>query len=81
MTENYEDTRLILNRDLTVGEDKTGGSGLRGKGYSELPESVENKEMVIKLFFSKKYFPWVHFLTYTCSMSTYFGSAPIIKLD
>ena len=33
---NHEDTRLILNRGLTVSDDAKGGLGLRGKGDSAL---------------------------------------------
>ena len=64
LTANHEDTRLIVNRGLTVGDDKTGGLALRGKGDSALLESVDNKEMVRKLCFSQKYHAWDHFLTY-----------------
>ena len=49
LTANHEDTRLIVNRGLTVGEDKTGGLALRGKGDSALLESIDNKEMVRNL--------------------------------
>ena len=72
---NHEDTRLILNRGLTVGVDKTGGLGLRGKGDSSLLESVDNKQMVRNLCMSQKYIGWDHFLTYTCNMKTHFGTA------
>ena len=72
MTENYEDTRLILRRGVTVGKDNTCGLVLRGKGDSALLESVGNKEMVLNLYFSQKYFLWDNFLTYTCIMSTHF---------
>ena len=65
LSANHEDTRLILNRGLTVGEDKTGGLGLRGKGDSALLESVDNKEMVRNLCFLKSMcsmgpFPYTH---------------------
>ena len=74
---NHEDTRLILNRGLTVGDDKTGGLGLRGKGDSSLLESVDNKQMVRNLCMSQKYVQWDHFLTHTCNMKTHFGTAPV----
>ena len=77
LTANHEDTRLIVNRGLTVGEDKTGGLALRGKGDSALLESVDNKEMVRNLCFSQKYHAWDHFLTFTCSMKTHFGTSPL----
>ena len=74
---NHEDTRMILNRGLTIGEDKKGGLGLRCKGDSSLLESVDNKEMVRNLCISQKYVGWDHFLTHTCNMKTHFGTAPI----
>jgi predicted GIY-YIG superfamily endonuclease len=74
---NHEDTRLILNRGLTIGNDKTGGLGLRGKGDSSLLESVDNKQMVRNLCMSQKYVQWDHFLTHTCNMKTHFGTAPV----
>ena len=54
---NHEDTRLILNRGLTVADDVKGGLGLRGKGDSSLLESIDNKQMVKNLCFSQKYHP------------------------
>ena len=74
---SHEDTRMILNRGLTVGEDKTGGLGLRGKGDSALLESIDNKQMVRNLCISQKYVKWDHFLTHTCNMKTHSGTKPI----
>ena len=68
---------MILNRGLTVGDDKTGGLGVRGKGDSSLLESVDNKQMVRNLCMSQKFIAWDHFLTHTCNMKTHFGTAPI----
>jgi hypothetical protein len=62
ISENHEETCLILNRGLTIGEDKTGGLGLRGKGDSSLLESFDNKQMVCNLCMSQKYISWDHFL-------------------
>ena len=42
-TASHEDCRLILNRGLIVGKDRTGGLVLRGKGDSTLSESVDNR--------------------------------------
>ena len=77
LTANHTDTRIILNRGLTIGSDKTGGLAVRGKGDSSLLQSVDNKEMVRNLCFSQKYHKWDHFLTFTCSMKTHFGTAPV----
>ena len=49
LTANRKDTRVILNRGLTVGDDKTGGLGLRGKGDSTLLESTDNNASVDKI--------------------------------
>ena len=77
LTANHTDTHIILNIGLTIGNDKTGGLAVRGKGDSSLLQSVDNKEMVRNLCFSQKYHKWDHFLTFTCSMKTHFGTAPV----
>ena len=79
LTANHEDTRLILNRGLTVSDDNNGGLALRGKHDSALLESVDNKQMVRNLCFSQRYISWDYFLTFTCSMKTHFGTAPIMN--
>lgn len=74
----HEDTRLILNRGLTVQEDEKGtGIGVRGKSDSPLLQSVDSKRMVRNLCSSQKYHSWDHFLTFTCNMKKHFGTAPI----
>ena len=55
-TASHEDCRLILNRGLIVGKDRTGGLALRGKGDSTLSESVDNRQMVKNLYASQKYY-------------------------
>ena len=40
---NHQDTRLVLRRGLTVGEDKTGGLGLRGQEDLSILESFLQK--------------------------------------
>ena len=77
MAASHEDTRLILNRGLTVGDDKTGGLGLRGKGDTNLFHSIDNKQMVRNLCFSQKYHQWDYFLTFTCNQKNHFGTSPI----
>ena len=62
LSANHQDTRLILNRGLTVGEDKTGGLGVRGKEDTNLYQSIDNKQMVRNLCFSQKYHEWDFFL-------------------
>ena len=74
---NHEDTRLILNRGLTVGDDRSGGLCVRGQKDHSLLASVDNKQMVRNLCFSGKYIPWTHFLTFTCNQKNHFGTKPI----
>ena len=49
---NHEDTRLILNRGLTVKDDKFGGLCVRGKKDSSLTGSIDSKQMVRNLCLS-----------------------------
>ena len=67
ITANHEDSRIILNRGLTVDENSKSGLGLRGKGDSALIGSVDNRQMVRNLCYSQKYINWTHFLTFTCN--------------
>ena len=64
MDANREDTRLILNRGISI-DNTTGNIGLGGKGDTALLESADNKEMVRNIFFSQRYAPWDHYLIYT----------------
>ena len=77
LSANHEDTQLILNRGLTVADNKNGGLALRGKGDSALVESIDNKQMVRNLCFSQKYVSWTHFLTFTCNQKYHFGTSEI----
>ena len=74
---NREDTRVILNRGLTVDENSKSGLGLRGKGDSSLIGSVDNKQIVRNLCYSQKYVQWSHFLTFTCNQRDHFGTSNI----
>ena len=56
LSANHEDTRLMLNRGLTVAGNDIGGLKLRGKEDSCLTNSVDNKQMVRNLCMSQKYF-------------------------
>ena len=76
---NREDTRVILNRGLTVDENSKSGLGLRGKVDSSLIGSVDNKQMVRNLCYSQKYVQWSHFLTFTCNQRDHFGTSNIKK--
>lgn len=77
LSANHQDTRLVLRRGLTVGDDKTGGLGLRGQGDSSMLESFDSKAMVRNLCASQLYHNMSHFLTFTCNMKKHFGTKPI----
>ena len=66
-----------MNRGLTIGEDRTGGLGVRGKGDSALLESTDNIQQVRGLCALQQYHSYTHFLTFTCNQKTHFGTAPI----
>lgn len=76
-TANHEDTRLILNRGLTVDENNDFNLTVRGKNDSSLLPSTDSKQIVRNLCTSQKYHNWSFFLTFTCNMKTHFGTAPI----
>ena len=69
LSENHEDTQLILNRGLTISDDKHGGLGFRGKGDSSLSGYVDNKKVVRSLCFLK--------YVSSCNQKTHFGTSPI----
>ena len=77
LSANHEDTRIILNRGLTVDPGKKDGLALRHKGDKCLIESIDSKQMVKNLCISQRYHPWDHFLTFTCNQKTHFGVSPI----
>jgi predicted GIY-YIG superfamily endonuclease len=77
LSANHEDTRLVIQRGLTVGDDKKGGLGLRGKGDCGLLESFDSKAMVRNLCASQLYHNMDFFLTFTCNMKKHFGTKPI----
>ena len=55
LTENYENTRVIVNIGLTNVEGGTCGLGVRGKGDSDLLKLTENCQMVRRLCDSQKH--------------------------
>ena len=77
LSANHQDSRLVLRRGLTVGEDKSGGLGLCGQGDSSMLESFDSKAMVRNLCASQSYHNMTHFLTFTCNMKRHFGTKPI----
>ena len=70
----HNDTRMIINRGLTVGGDvAAGGLGVRCKNDSALSESADGKEVVKNLCAAQIYHPQTHFATYTCNQKKHFG--------
>ena len=53
LTVSNEDTRIILNRGLTMGKDRIGGLEVRGKWDEALLEYTDNRQKVRTLFASK----------------------------
>ena len=56
---------MMMNRGLTVADDKEGGLGVRGKGDSSFIGSLDSTHKVKHLCTSQKYVCWSHFLTLT----------------
>ena len=77
----HSDTRVILNRGLTVGDDSQGGLGIRGgkkESGAALLGSIDSSQMVKNLCASHKYHPMDYFITLTCNQLKHFGTS-IIK--
>ena len=66
LTLNNEDTRLILNRGITVCPDGL-GIQLRSKSDSCLGDSIDSKTMFLNLCLYQKHHPIIFFLT--CNQS------------
>ena len=59
LTLEHQDTRLVLNRGLTVDGTLKHKIGIRCKGESVLSRSIGSKEMVKNLCSSQKYHKWI----------------------
>ena len=77
LTCNKSDTRLILNRGLTVDTNAASGLGVRCKNDTSLFNSIDSKQMVKNLSASQKHHKMDFFLTFTCNQKSHFGLAPI----
>ena len=73
----HEDTRLVLQRGLTVSEDNANRLTVCGKGDSALMESFDSKQMVRNLCASQYYHKMDFFLTFTCNTRKHFGTSAI----
>ena len=71
LTLNKEDSRIILNRGLTVSPDGL-GIVLRSKKDSRLADSIDSKTMVKNLCSSQKCHLMNFFLTFTCNKAKHF---------
>ena len=76
---SQSDTRLIINRGLTVGNDSKGNLQVRGSKDSSLLGSVDSKQIVKNLYTSQKFLSWSYFLTFTANQDRHFGLKPIKK--
>ena len=76
---NHQDSRIVLNRGLTVSEDKqNNGLALRGSNDTSLLGSIDSKQMVKNLSSSQRYIgSHDFFITLTCNMKKHFGTAPV----
>ena len=64
---NHEDTRIVLNRGLTVDPESFNGIVVICKNDSTKFESINIKQMVSSLCASQKYHKMDIFLTFTCN--------------
>ena len=78
LTLNNQDTRIVLNRGLTVGEDKKSSLQVKSRNDSSLSDSIDSKQMVKNLCASMRYHKMTFFLTFTCNQAEHFGVAPVI---
>ena len=77
LTLNNQDSRIVLNRGLTVGEDKKSSLQVKSKNDSFLSDSIDSKQMVKNLCSSMRYHKMSFFLTFTCNQAENFGVAPV----
>ena len=73
MLATHHDTRLIIERGLTVSNDKKKNLQVRGTNDSAILGSVDSKQMVKNLCTSQKYVKWSYFLTFTANHTRHFG--------
>ena len=71
------DTRLVINRDLTVSQNKNSNLGIKGSVDSSILGSIDSKNMVKNICTSHKYISWYYFLTFTENQSRNFGTKVI----
>ena len=76
---SHNDTRMIINRGLTISDDNDGNLGVRGCGDSSILGSIDSKQMVKNLCTSQKHISWSYFLTFTANQSRHFGTKIIRK--
>ena len=71
----HEDTRLVLQRGLTVSEDNANRLTVRGKGDSALMESFDSKQMVRNLCASQYYHKMDFFDIYLQHQKTFWNKS------
>lgn len=65
VSKDKKDTRLILNKGLTIIDSNICVLGLREEKDVALFQSVDNKKIVRNMSLSQTYVSWTHFLTYS----------------
>lgn len=74
---NHCDTRIILNRGLTVDDNSMSGLTIRGKDDNKLLESFESKQWVRNLCAGMAYHHDDYFATLTCNQKQHFGTSEL----
>ena len=70
---SHQDTRIVLNRGLTVDNEETNGIGVRGKADFTLFESLDSKKAAKSLCAGQSHHNYSLFLTFTCNQEKHFG--------
>ena len=66
LSASSNDTILVINRSLTVSEDKHGNLGFIELGDSSISGSIDNKQTEKNIGTSQKYISWSHFFLFYC---------------
>ena len=73
LTLNHQDSRIILNRGLTVDKEERNGIGVRGKSDSTLFQGLDSKRAANNLCAAQTKHNFTYFLTFTCNQEKHFG--------
>ena len=73
LTMNHQDSRIVLNRGLTVDKEEKNGIGVRGKSDTALFEALDSKRAAKSLCAAQTKHDFTYFLTFTCNQEKHFG--------